>query len=91
MPEPDPFGISMERDGQGGYGLTAEIWWHGNRRNRIARMQAIARKLRLGGWLCEHCGQPVPINKRADARYCRERCRKAAARIRRSWRTSSED
>lgn len=41
------------------------------------------RNLRRNGWCCEWCGGPVPEFRRADARYCREGCRKRAARARR--------
>jgi hypothetical protein len=30
--------------------------------------------------LCEQCGNPIPPERRADARYCSDRCRKAANR-----------
>jgi hypothetical protein len=30
--------------------------------------------------LCEQCGKPIPPERRADARYCSDRCRKAANR-----------
>jgi hypothetical protein len=33
---------------------------------------------------CAHCGGPVPEGKRADARYCREGCRKMRHRARKS-------
>ena len=83
MPGPDPNGLYIEEYDNGGFRLTAEIWWHGNRRHRVARMLAIKQRLRWGGWKCLCCGEPVPIYKRADARYCSEGCRKAEARARR--------
>jgi hypothetical protein len=33
---------------------------------------------------CEWCGKPIPANRRADARYCPKRCRKAAQRARKA-------
>ncbi len=80
---PDPNGLFVE-EGEDGtiYGVTAEIWDHGNKRHRLARMKAIAKNLSVLNWGCRYCGEPVPIYRRADARFCRERCRKAFARER---------
>lgn len=85
MPAPDPSGLYID-EYDGGFSITCEIWWHGNRAHRIGRMQRIARHIKWGGRKCCHCGGPIPLFKRSDARYCRERCRKAAARQRRSFR-----
>lgn len=82
MPAPDPSGIYIEECEGGGLRLTCEIWWHGNRTNRVRRMMRIAENIRLSGWRCEHCGELIPLYRRVDAIYCRERCRKAAARNR---------
>jgi hypothetical protein len=49
-------------------------------------MLAIRENLKRNGWRCEWCGERIPIHKRADARFCRERCRKAAARVRKAIR-----
>ncbi|SLN64069.1 hypothetical protein ROA7450_03376 [Roseovarius albus] len=35
------------------------------------------------GWHCLHCGNLMPEWKRVDAKYCKEGCRKMAARQRR--------
>lgn len=86
MPCPDPGGIQIEEYDNGGFRVTAEIWWHGNRRHRLARMKALTRRLRCGGWKCRACGEPVPLYRRADADYCCEGCRKAHARARRRGR-----
>jgi RNA polymerase-binding transcription factor DksA len=75
----------MEHD-DGRSTITALVPREGNRRHRIARMLAVGQRLRWGGWKCQHCGEPVPLFKRADARFCAERCRKADARQRRKWR-----
>lgn len=83
MPGPDPEGLDIEEYEDGGFRITAEIWAHGNRRNRISRMQRVSRNIRRGGWKCWRCGEPVPLYKRADARFCSEGCRKRAARGRR--------
>lgn len=84
MPGPDPQGLDVEEYEGGGFTLYAEVWAHGNRQARIARMKAIVRRLAAGGWRCEWCRAPVPLYRRADARYCCERCRKNAARHRRA-------
>lgn len=83
MPAPDPNGLSIEEYDDGGFRLTAEVWAEGNRRHRLARMRAVTRRLRWGGWKCRGCGEPMPLCKRADADYCSESCRKRAARRRR--------
>jgi len=31
---------------------------------------------------CQRCGQPVPLRRRADAKYCKEKCAKAAENAR---------
>lgn len=86
MPEPDPEGVQVEEYDDRTFRVWAEIWEHGNRRHRLARMQAVARNLRCGGWRCLECRRPVPLYRRADARFCTESCRKRAARRRRMWR-----
>jgi hypothetical protein len=50
MPAPDPNGLDIEEYDDGGFTITAEIWPHGNRRHRIARMKAMTRRLSLG-WM----------------------------------------
>ncbi len=82
MPAPDPSGLYIEEYDDGGFRITCEVWWHGNRANRINRMLRVARNIKLDGWRCEHCGAPIPLYRRSDARFCRQRCRKAAARLR---------
>lgn len=86
MPAPDPAGVDIEEHDDGGFRITCEVWEDGNRRHRLARMRAVARKVRFGGWRCRRCSRPVPFYKRADALFCSERCRKAEARVRREHR-----
>ncbi len=93
MPAPDPFGLSYDETPAGQPIVWAEIWgvrnrpyFEGNPKHRKARAAAVLRRLRLDGWICPECGEPVPLHRRADADYCREGCRKRAARRRRSER-----
>ena len=83
MPQPDPSGLYLDEREDGSFTVTAEVWWYGNRRHRLARMHAVARNIARGGWRCWHCGTEIALFKRADARYCDDRCRKALARERR--------
>lgn len=80
MPAPDPAGLDIEEYEDGSFRITAEIWEHGNRFHRLARMEAVSLNIQRGGWRCRGCGAPVPLYKRADAHYCREQCRKARRR-----------
>lgn len=88
MPPPDPEGLSLETSDDGRWRLLAEVWTDGNRRHRLARLRAVSRMIRLGGWTCRACGSDMPLHKRADARYCSERCRKSDARARRALKPS---
>ena len=83
MPTPDPDGLSVEYFEDGRFTVSAEVWPHGNRRHRIARLRAVTRNLKWGNWTCRWCGEPVPLYRRTDARHCSETCRKRAARERR--------
>ena len=83
MPGPDANGVWIEKRSDGSYSVIAEFWADGNSTSRNARMDRIFENMRWGGWRCAWCLESVPTYKRADARYCRERCRKAAARARR--------
>ncbi|MCX8955414.1 hypothetical protein OU790_18500 [Ruegeria sp. NA] len=50
--------------------------------HRIAqRANALARNYSKG-WYCAYCGELMPEWKRIDAKYCKEGCRKMAARER---------
>jgi 3-carboxy-cis,cis-muconate cycloisomerase len=50
------------------------------------RAMAILRRLHWATWRCRWCGDDLPDHVRADALYCREACRKKAARERRAAR-----
>lgn len=83
MPGPDPDALHFEFHEDGSVQAFAEIWPWGNKRARTARMMAVLKKLMADNWACRWCGEPVPIERRADAVYCRESCRKKAAARRR--------
>lgn len=51
-------------------------------RNRVARAQHISERYAAGDWVCRWCKCVMHFDKRADAVYCREACRKAASRAR---------
>jgi hypothetical protein len=70
MPQPDPNGLDIDEREDGSFSITAEIWWRGNRRHRIARMRAVARNIACGGWRCRQCATEIALFKRSDARYC---------------------
>lgn len=38
----------------------------------------MARKVLFNNWTCLHCGDPVPLWRRADAGYCTAGCKKRA-------------
>jgi hypothetical protein len=42
----DPSGLDIEERPDGSFSITAEIWWHGNRAHRLARMRAVTRRIR---------------------------------------------
>ena len=84
MPAPDPHAITTEYSEGGTVSVFAEVFLIGNRKARLNRAKAILRKLRFDDWLCWHCAGPVPLFRRADARYCCEGCRKRAAMARRA-------
>lgn len=85
MPGPDPFGIEYDETPDGRPSLYAEVWpstglFAGNRRHRLARLKAVARKVLADNWTCPQCGDPVPLWRRADAVYCSAGCKKRAKR-----------
>lgn len=87
MPGPDHDGIELGDDPRRvsvlAYRSDASIaYGGGNMRHRIDRAKRVLKRLQRG-WLCHWCGDPVPIYRRADARYCCQGCRKRAARERR--------
>ena len=86
MPGPDPDALWIASD-EPPYRVTFEAYfWTGNNGNRKTRAFAMLRRLARGDWKCEWCREPLPDWRRVDAQYCREGCRKRAARWRRKWR-----
>ncbi len=81
MPAPDPFAIEITEWDDGRVTVTYQVHWSGNR-TRKQRAVAILKKVRRDGWRCQWCQDPIPLFRRADARYCCEGCRKRAARHR---------
>lgn len=83
MPGPDPDTLWIEQD-KPPYRVCFQAYlWTGNNGNRRKRAVAMLRRLAWGTWKCDWCGGPLPDWRRVDARYCREACRKKAARWRR--------
>lgn len=84
MPAPEPGTVWVE-EVEPGYFATfiQRYFWTGKAGNRAKRAQAIYQRFRLGDWCCAWCREPLHFDKRADARYCGESCRKKAARRRR--------
>lgn len=83
MPCPDPHALWIEkRDGRAVVSFQS-YFWTGYEWNRKARAVAILKRLAQGKWFCRWCGDDLPDYMRADAIYCRESCRKRAARSRR--------
>jgi len=83
MPGPDPHALWIDDEADRPRVLFQAYFWTGNSGNRKARAAALLRRLQRGDWYCRCCGDPLPDYLRADARYCREACRKRAARGRR--------
>lgn len=86
MPAPDPWAISVEEK-PNGWSVHYDTFMLSGRTQRLARAKRILSNLRKNGWCCAWCGQPVPEFRRADALFCRESCRKRAARSRRAERS----
>ena len=94
MPAPDPFAIDSadERSVWYSYRIGPNRWFpwdskvgSNEKRNRDARAKAIGMNIRRDNWLCHWCRSEIGLHKRADAVFCRERCRKANARARRRF------
>ncbi len=83
MAGPDPDGMKLGDADPGSISVLVQTFMSGNRTARMARAKRILGNLCRGGWLCYSCREPVPLWRRADARFCGEGCRKAAARQRR--------
>ena len=92
MPGPDPHSLWIEDNNENGATVSFLAYiWTGNTWNRKARAVTISRRLKQGTWRCRWCGQELPAYLRADARYCREACRKRAARRRRELRLAASE
>jgi hypothetical protein len=83
MAGPDPDGVTLGEGWPDRIVVWVELATTGNRKARVRRAEIILHFLRRGGWLCRWCFCPVPLHRRADAVFCREGCRKRAARQRR--------
>ncbi len=86
MPGPDPQALWLEEDAYGRPVVSYEVFLIGNRTARKRRAVRVLRNILRDDWLCPWCRGPVPIFRRADARFCGESCRKKAARQRRARR-----
>lgn len=84
MSEPEPRGI--EPGDNWPRTVLVHLWPCGHKRHRKARARRVLKNARWGEWTCRQCLDPVPFTRRADAVYCRERCRKRAARSRKAAR-----
>lgn len=89
MPGPDPQAIWLDEDGEGRVIVPAEVFLIGNRAARLRRARAVLRNILRNDWSCAWCCEPVPLFRRADARFCGEGCRKRAARERRGARAQA--
>ena len=86
MPGPDPRGLSIEEHQDGTVSIIAEVWYYGNRAARLKRAGDVLQKITRTDWRCRWCCDRVTLHRHVDAVYCREACRKAAARARRTAR-----
>ena len=87
MPGPDPKGLWIEREGGRPSAFFHAYGWDGKARHRKRRAETILRRIASRTWRCAWCNAPLPDWRRADAEFCREGCRKRAARARRAART----
>ena len=80
MPAPVPHTIWIEPM-FGGSLITFENYL-GQRQSlhRQRRVTSLVTRISKNTWQCPLCSSPLPMWKRADAVYCRESCRKKAAR-----------
>ena len=83
MPGPDPNAVWLERHERRVTATFEAYFWTGNAGHRQARAMAILRRWQRRDWFCRWCGDDLPDWRRADAHFCRESCRKKAARARR--------
>ena len=82
MPAPDPYSIWIEPVMGGSVLMYYRYFGTGKAGNRKKRVARLCERLSQGDWVCRWCSDPIAIWRRTDARYCRERCRKKAARSR---------
>jgi hypothetical protein len=82
MPAPNPHALWLAQIDNGHVRMSYSAWPWGNLTLTRRRAERLAR-LYLKGRTCAHCGALIDPCKRIDAVYCREGCRKAAARLRR--------
>ena len=86
MPGPDPTAIWLAEDAHGRPIVRSEVGGYTtNRAARLRRARSILFNILQDDWLCHWCREPVPLFRRADARFCGESCRKKAKRSRRRW------
>ena len=90
MPGPDPDAVWIGSDERTHRVFYEAYLWTGNDGNRKKRAMAMVRRLARHDWKCRWCGEPLPAWRRVDAKYCRERCRKRAARWRRNEQVRQE-
>lgn len=86
MPGPDAGTIWLERTDRGYHAQFHKYFWTGNDANRKARVIAIGKRMIQGTWSCRCCGDELSQDKQADTLFCTNRCRKRAARKRRTGR-----
>lgn len=84
MPGPEPGAVWIEDVEAGRYRAVFEPYFYSRSQNRLKRVKTILRRLVARTWRCQWCGDELPDYRRADAVYCREGCRKRAARDRRA-------
>lgn len=83
MPAPCPFAIWIEPMHEGSLITFENYKGYKSAPHRRQRVNTIGKRLAAGDWVCRWCGDPIAILRRADTLYCRDGCRKKAARKRR--------
>ena len=82
MPAPCPFAIWIEPMPNGSMITFENYRGCKSAPHRKQRVNTLSKRLSVGGWVCRWCGNPIAIWRRVDAYYCKESCRKKAARMR---------
>jgi len=85
MAGPEPNTIWIELTAMGYRASYQRYFLTNNEGNRKARILAIGKRIVQGTWRCKWCGDDLHLDKRADSQFCREGCRKRAARHRRRY------